>query len=566
MRRLSGIFFIFLLSQSALPQVAPDKYFVEFTDKNNSPYSIDRPWEFLSQRALDRRAIASISIEINDLPVNPNYVEAVRLIGVDVITRSKWFNGITIYTPNPSLIDQIEQLPFVLNVLKNGPKSLPTQPFDDKFAMEKPWLNPGSSGTPVSLKVADSAEYGLSFTQVHMVKTDLLHNLGFRGYGKVIAVLDAGFQNANSLSPFDSLWQNNQILGTRDFVTPGGNVFVGHPHGMEVLSIMGGYVPGQLIGMAPKASFWLLRSEDTGSEYLIEEYNWVSAAEFADSAGADIINSSLGYTVFDDSTQNHTCADMNGNTTPVTRGANIAFSKGILVVNSAGNGGGNLNFPCVSAPADGTDVLAIAAVDSLGQYASFSSTGQVNGAYVKPNVAAMGKLTVLAIPDGSISRSNGTSFSSPIVAGSAACLWQAYPQYSNATLKMAIEGSGSQYTSPDKYLGYGIPDFFKAFERLLRVNSLKAPGSVSVYPNPFAGDDPLRMNIRLVTGQLLRLELVDITGRKILEKDNIPCAAGENTVSLSGLSGLKPGLYILKIQSQNGTDLHETIKIQRVKR
>ncbi|NQV02821.1 MAG: S8 family serine peptidase [Bacteroidia bacterium] len=466
MRKITATLVFFLLFLAVSSQIAPDKYFVEFTDKNDSPYSIDRPWEFLSQKALDRRAIAGIPVELNDLPVNPDYVQAVSQVGVDVITRSKWFNGVTIYTSDPNNITVIELLPFVNKVVKSGQRTSKYDATPDKFTVEQAPVIPLNTQPGVPLKISDSADYGLSFTQVHMVRTDLLHDLGFRGQGMMIAILDAGFNLVDQLAPFDSLWANNQILGTRDFVTPGGNVYIGHTHGMMVLSIMGGYVPGQLIGTAPKADYWLLRSEDTGSEYLVEEYNWVCAAEFADSVGADVINSSLGYTVFNDSTQNHTCADMTGNITPVTRGANIAFSKGILVVNSAGNEGNNPNWQCVSAPSDGTDVLAVAAVDSMGQYASFSSKGVVDGSYVKPNVAAMGRLTVISGSDGVITRGNGTSFSSPVMAGSAACLWQSFPAYSNATLKMAIEESASQFTNPDILLGYGIPDLYLAYEQL----------------------------------------------------------------------------------------------------
>ena len=564
MRRLTGILWIICMIQVVWGQVAPGKYFVEFTDKDNSPYSVDRPWEFLSTRALERRDVASIAITVDDLPVNPDYVQAVAAFGVEVLTRSKWMNGITIFTVDPSVINLIEQLPFVKKVVSNGPGSGSGISTDDKFSREASLGNSGQSGGTTSTVLSDSSAYGLSFTQVHMVHTDLMHDLGFRGAGKVIAVLDAGFQNADIHPALDSLWLNNRILGVKDFVTPGGNVFTGHPHGTEVLSVMGGYMPGQLIGTAPDASFWLLRSEDGDSEYLVEEYNWISAAEFADSAGADIINSSLGYTVFDDSTQNHTCADMTGSTTPVTRGANMAFSKGILVVNSAGNEGGNPNWPCVSAPADGTGVLAVAAVDSLRQRASLSSTGKVEGSYVKPNIAAMGKLTVLALPDGSISRRSGTSFSSPVIAGSAACLWQAFPQYSNATLKTAIEESGSQAGSPDIFLGYGIPDFYTAYERLLPVSAVHSPVMITVSPNPFTGEQPLRVDLSLAAAQQLLVSFSYITGRRVSEAHTFYCTAGRNTFWLNDLSGLRPGLYLLKIGSISGIPVSESLKVLKI--
>jgi len=564
MRRVSSSIVFFLLFLTVMAQVAPGKYFVEFTDKNNSPYTTDKPWEFLSQRALDRRAVAGIPIEINDLPVNPDYVAAVSQIGVEVITRSKWFNGVTIFNADPSKIEEIELLPFVSKIVKSGVKIPGSTQIEDKFAMELKSVIPLIALPGIPLKVADSADYGLSFTQSHMIRTDLLHNMGYRGNGMVIAILDAGFNLADQLAPFDSLWANNQILGTRDFVNPGNNVFIGHTHGMSVLSIMGGYVPGQLIGTAPKANYWLLRSEDGGSEYLVEEYNWVCAAEFADSVGADIINSSLGYTVFDDTTMNHTCADMTGNTTPVTRGANIAFSKGILVVNSAGNEGSEPSWLCVSAPSDGFDVLGVGAVDSMGQYASFSSTGVVNGSYVKPNIAAMGKQTVLSGSNGTITRGNGTSFSSPVMAGSAACLWQAFPEFSNATLKSAIEESASLFMTPTIYLGYGIPNLFEAYERLTGIDPVFNKGSVVVYPNPSNGTGLIHIKINTTAVQTLQVQVVDITGKQIYTRNDIRCIAGDNVISFSDLSFLKQGIYILKLCNLDGPALFETKIIQRI--
>ena len=557
MKRVTTILAIFLLFLGATAQIAPDKYFVEFTDKDNSPFSIDKPLEFLSARAVARRVTAGIPIEINDLPVNPSYVEAVSLIGVQILNQVKWFNGITIYTTDPNHITEIELLPFVSSVSKNKVKQVTTEPVPDKFS--EPYVIP--------LKAYDSTNYGLSYTQVHMVRTDELHAMGYKGEGKVIAVLDAGFLKADTLPAFDSLWANNQILGTHDFVDPGASVFIGHSHGMRVLSIMGGNVPGQLIGTAPGASYWLLRSEDTGSEYLVEEYNWVSAAAFADSVGADIINSSLSYTVFNDTTMNHTCADMTGNKTAVTRGANIAFSKGILVMNSAGNDGNNPDWQCVGAPSDGTDVMAIGAVDSLGQYTSFSSKGIVDGSYVKPNVAAMGRLTVVSNTDGTIGRGSGTSFSSPVMAGSAACLWQAFPLYSNSTVKMAIEETGSQFTNPDIYLGYGIPNMYEAFERLTQVDDpLQSNVSLRVFPNPFSGGDVVKVKFTSATSQTVQTELFSMTGKRVSHLQLVRCNKGENIIELPASRGLKQGLYILKLTFTEQSGEYSTVLIQRLDR
>jgi len=549
---VSTLLFFFML-YSGISQVAPDKYFVEFTDKHNSPYSIDHPEDFLSPRAIERRELASIPVDETDIPVNPDYVETIAEIDVQVLTRSKWFNGITIFTTSPAHIESIELLPFVKSVTKN--QKLIRKSHQADFQVDE---------VNVNLKQWDSSYYGLSYTQSRMVGVPSMHNLGFRGEGVVIAVLDAGFLKADELPAFDSLWANNQILGTRDFVEPGGNVFIGHNHGMAVLSVMGGNLPGQLVGTAPKADYWLLRSEDTGSEYLVEEYNWVSAAEFADSAGADIINSSLGYTVFNDSTQNHSCSDMTGNFTPVTRGANMAFSKGILVVNSAGNEGGNPDWRCVSAPADGTDVLAVGAVDSLGHYASFSSVGTVEGSYVKPNVSAMGRLTVIQALDGTITRSNGTSFSSPVMAGAAACLWQAFPHYSNATIKRAIEESGSQFTSPDIYLGYGIPNIHQAYERLTGISSLSGGKSFTLFPNPISRTQFSFPELISPQSATADITLISLDGQVIWTWNALMLNAGINTLSIPSNTVLNPGIYILRINSSLNDGFTECHRIQVV--
>jgi serine protease AprX len=285
-------------------QIYPDKYFVAFTDKNNSPYSIENPQEYLSARAIERRSRYNIPIDIHDLPVNPQYIEAVADIGVQVINPTKWLNGITIYTNDPSLLSEIEALPFVKSVRKarQATQAHPKTDFDDDISLFKPsWENETiidfSNRTKATGK-STSLQYGLGYNQINQINGIPLHDDGFQGQGMVIAVLDAGFSYANQLNAFDSLYMNGLIYGTRDIVSGGTNVYQGSFHGTGVLSTMGANLPGELIGTAPKAGYYLIRTEDTGSEYLIEEYNWASGAEFADSTGADIINSSLGYVDF----------------------------------------------------------------------------------------------------------------------------------------------------------------------------------------------------------------------------------------------------------------------------
>ena len=541
-----------------LAQLAPGKYFVEFTDKSDSPFSIDHPLAFLSQRAIDRRTMQRIAITTGDFPVNPSYIQGIRQTGAQVIHASRWFNGAIIGTHNPAVIAAIDTLPYVKRVVKS---KVPSQASKMKIIKQDSDISE-EKGNPRILNkeqketMGQHYAYGESYRQVNMLNGVELHNRGLTGKGMVIAVLDAGFFYVDSIAAFDSLRARHGILGTRDFVSPGSDVYRGDHHGMYVLSLMGGNLPGELIGTAPGASYWLLRTEDADSEYIVEEYNWVCAAEFADSVGADVINSSLGYTQFNDSTQNHTCDDMNGNTTPVTRGANIAASKGMVIVNSAGNSGGK-PWKCISAPSDGFDVLCIAAVDSNDLYAPFSSWGRIAGNYVKPDVAAQGARTVVASTAGGTFRNNGTSFSSPLTAGLVACLWQAFPGTNNQTLLRTVRESASQYDHPDTLIGYGIPDFLKAYE------TLKSPSTndrlIKVYPLPFR--DVLNLEFYSSVDQDISIEAYDMLGNLVFSKDHLPCVQGMTNIRTRELETLRQGQYILKITSGK---MHATRRIVKL--
>jgi serine protease AprX len=558
MRKIITLVSIMLFTGTmAFPKVAPQKYFVQFTNKNGTPFTVDHPDAFLSARAIQRRMNQGIPIVDEDLPVNPTYVNTVKNMGVTVITRCKWFNGITIYAPDSSVIPGIQALPFVAHVERytqlpqNGEKTM------GKFALEDIAKETGDKSPVKSGNMQSSFNYGPSFTQIHMLNGDALHALGFRGQGKQIAVLDAGFKHANVLPVFDSLFQNHQILGTKNFVRPSNNVYNEYAHGTWVLSILGGNVPGEIIGTAPKASFWLLCTEDTASENIIEEYNWVAGAEFADSAGADIITSSLGYFQFNDPTQNHTWADLTGNSTPVTRGANIAANKGIAVINSAGNEGQNA-WHYIIFPADGLNVLAVGGVDSLRHYAPFSSFGYIKPANnIKPNVAAMGLYTYIAREDGSFMQGIGTSFSAPLISGMVACLWQSAPAASNFRLYQVIEQSASQYAHPDSLLGYGIPDFSKAMT-LLSIPE-KVTYSTAYYPNPFS--DHFTLTYHSPFAQDVMIDIYDMIGGRVYQNHSIHCWEGDNKISVTGLSDLQKGCYILKFTTEISSDSHQMIKI-----
>lgn len=548
---------IFAATFTAYTQVAPDKYFVKFTDKNDSPYSIDNPSEYLSQRAIDRRANQGISIDIKDLPVNPSYVQGVSEEGATILNRTKWLNGVTIYTDDPSVVSAIEALPYVAGV--SAPIAGPAAP---QAGMEKPFFknemyHQDMAGNVTRSGASVNFSYGQSFNQIAMLNGDEMHELGYRGQGKVIAVLDAGFMNANTIPVFDSLWDNNRILGTYDFVKGGQVTFDEHPHGSMVLSCMGGNYPGELIGTAPLASYWLLRTEDGGTEYIIEEYNWVSGAEFADSVGADIINSSLGYTEFQDPSQNHTYADMDGNTAPATIGADVAASRGMLVVNSLGNAGSS-SWYYLSVPSDGDSVVGVGAVDGSGNYASFSSHGPSYDGRVKPNLATQGSGVWVADPySGSFTFSGGTSFSSPILAGMAACLWQSNPDQNNMQVLEAMQQSASQFNNPDDFLGYGIPDFIVA-KNILTVIETHPDNHflLNVYPSPFSAH--LAIELDDAVKGAYRVSVSDITGRTVFETRG--SARQGETIILSQLKEIPAGIYLIRFTAGQSVYTNKIVK------
>ncbi|MCK5765848.1 MAG: S8 family serine peptidase, partial [Bacteroidales bacterium] len=368
------------------------------------------------------------------------------------------------------------------------------------------------------------------------------------GKGIIIGVLDAGFTNTDELPVFDSLWDNGQILGTRDFVDGGEITFNKHFHGTMVLSTMGGNYPGEIVGTAPDAYYYLLRTEDGSSELIIEEYNWVSGAEYADSLGADVLNTSLGYSDFpDDPSQNHTYEDMDGNTTPITIGADIAASRGMIVVNSAGNSGSSAWY-YITAPADGDSVFTIGAVNSQGVPASFTSHGPTYDGRIKPNVSAQGEGAYVARPDGTFIYGNGTSFSSPITAGMMACLWQANTDMSNMDLINAVQASGSRAENPDSTIGYGIPDFMAAHNILTVIENDDEIvfTRVKLFPNPFTSNFVLNVSSEVNAGA--RMIIVDMTGRTVFENDYL-ISQGMNSIRVTALDNIPAGIYFLRLKS-----------------
>jgi hypothetical protein len=450
-------------------QAQMTRYLVKFKDKANSPYTLSNPSAYLSQRAIDRRAKYNIQLDSTDLPVTPVYLAQLAAVpNVTILNVSKWLNQVSIQTTDAAALITINALPFVQAV---SPIAARTQPQGRGSKWSKFQREQEPQPPPQELKTetiaGDYYDYGTAaFNEIHLLNGEFLHNLGLHGETMQVALLDAGYYHYNSLAAFDSANTNGQILATWDFVKNEPSVAEDNSHGMSCLSTMAANIPGQFIGTSPKATFYLYRTEDVSSEYPVEEHNWVCAAERADSSGADIISSSLGYSTFDNATLNHSYADLDGKTTIAAKGAALAARKGMLLFIAAGNSGSDA-WHYILTPADADSILAVGAVDINGNPGSFSSYGPSADGRVKPDIAAPGVGVVIATAGNTVGFGSGTSYACPKMAGLGTCLWQAFPEFSNVKIMTAIRQAGSISTTPNNRVGYGIPDMKKAFATLL---------------------------------------------------------------------------------------------------
>ncbi len=522
-----------VIAQSNLP-----KYWISFTDKTNTPYSAGRPEEFLSSRSIERRTRQGIAITEDDLPVDPEYLDRVRNEGITIINVSKWFNGALIGLSDTAYLDTLRALDFVKSKIvkvKPGFKDIPAKTNDSKFKTE-------ISPLPV--------QYGYSYNQIHMINGDYLHELGFTGEGMLIAILDAGFTNANSISSLEHIWDENRVVAWKDFVKDGRGFFINtHNHGTAVFSIIGGFQPEILIGTAPNAAYILVRTEDVSSEYLIEEYNWVCGAEYADSLGADVINTSLGYTQFDDPSENHTYSELNGRTAPISIAATMAARKGIIVSTSASNLGDDPWFH-IGTPADADSILAVGAVDSDGIITNFSSRGPSFDGRVKPDIVAQGKNTVAQNIDGSFVPCSGTSCSSPVIAGIVTCLWQANPHATNIQVMDAVRKSASKYFNPDSAYGYGIPNMLTADWMLKPLEEItnNTITSFMLFPNPATDYFYLQVyRPEETSNETITLNFIDLSGR-LHRQETRQITGHQFVLEIRNIDNLLTGLYILEIE------------------
>ncbi len=537
------ILFLLLCTSTVFSQDTIPRYWIGFTDKINSNYTLNNPLGYLSERAILRREKQAILIDSLDLPVSQLYIQSVLAAGdFELWAISKWLNGVIIKTQDTLALDSIVNFTFVesLDKLKSNLKPLADNKFDQELS---------SKSTLISIENTSYFPFGLTYMQHHLHGSDVVQNLGFNGQGKHIAILDAGFKNVDQTPALEHLINENRILSTYDFVRKENSVYEDHYHGEAVLSIIAGYDPEYYVGSATKASFHLLISEDVFSETITEEYYWVVAAEYADSAGVDIINTSLGYTTFDDSTTNHTYADMNGHTTIAAKGLNVASSKGILCVTSAGNSGAN-SWKYISTPADADLGLTVGAVDSNGIRAPFSSQGPSFDGDIKPNVMSVGWNTYYIPPGSSFAdQGNGTSFSAPMMTGMVAALWEAMPELTNLELIDLIEEYSHLYEQPDSLMGYGIPNIYQ----LLLDNSNhqelfnSTTTILNVYPNPF--NEELIVLYKSDSDKEIEIKMHSISGQ-IFYNNKFNVKMGVNKLRIFQANELALGIYLLSVDNE----------------
>jgi serine protease AprX len=554
---------VLLLYQSVRCQTYT-RYKIVFTDKNGTPYSLDQPSAFLSSRAILRRQRQDISIDSTDLPLVPGYVDSVMAAGdVILLNHCNWLNQVIIQTTDPTALAKIRTFPFVKSsdsvaLRTAAPHQLAPL---DKYRFE----TTGQDSRDISFLRTADLNYGASYKQIHIHHGDFLHTKGFLGQGMLIAMLDAGFIDINTNPALDSLFSQNRLIYTWNFVYDTSYVFGYHWHGANCLSIIAANLPGQMIGSAPDASFMLMVTEDVRTEQPIEEDNWAAGAQLADSAGADIISSSLGYSLFDNPAFDLTYSDLNGKVADISLAAGLAVKKGMIVVNAAGNEG-QTPWKYIVTPADGINVLAVGAEDAQGNIAPFSSYGPTADGRISPLVTSVGWNTVLVDTSGMVTTGSGTSYATPNLAGLVSCLWQAFPGMTNYQIMSAVEKSSDHYLDPWEQIGYGLPNFEAAYDSLeqlqqdsanKQVFTILAGATLKAFPNPFRQDVGIAFKSS-VTGETSFI-LYDALGRTVYAQ-TLQVTAGSFYLIHWNLPGLATGLYYLRVSTGTVTQSLKLIR------
>ena len=515
---------------------------VRFTDKNSTPYSLSSPLAYLSSRAMARRSAQGIAVDSTDLPVNATYINNVlTTTGGKFHEASRWMNMVVILLTDTSLLHNLDVVPYVKNIKLVGVYAT---------ALHK-------SPTPLSITPTaahkttawDATYYGATWPQTALVHGDFLHNNGFIGTGKMIAVLDAGFIGVNTIAGFDNMRTSGRLVDTYNFTFANDNVYAEDVHGEEVLSTIAGNVPNSFVGSAPGAMYALYITELNGSDQPLELDNLLCAAERADSVGADIVTISLGYDLFDAPfTGQDFSTEFDGKTTLAAKAANIATSKGMLFVATAGNDGIPVSGwgTHILTPGDADSALTIGATDVSGNAATLSGYGPNAAGQVKPDVCTAGRPANYIDASGGYSSGDGTSFSTPQIAGWAACLWQAHPSATPYQLRQAIIRCASSYSSPGVQLGYGVPNF-QCTQQILDVVTTPPPFTPSnwiiVVPNPFINE--LNIAASPDTDEEVDFELIDMAGRTVSSFSRF-LYKGYNKPFTTYIPEVPAGIYILK--------------------
>ena len=520
-----------LMGLSARAQV--QDAWIYFLDKENVQVSINDPITILTQEALDRKAMHSVAIDERDVPVTEAYIQEVKNSpGITYWAKSKWMNCVYVQgTVND--LEALLDLPYVVGIeYADKDLNFPNpQPVPDKFKV-----------------LADPQgrieyNYGAAANQIEMISGDYLHLQDFTGEGMIVAVMDSGFPNFTSNPGFAHVMDNGRLLGTFDFFSRTTDVTGTGSHGVQTTSDIGGYLENQFAGTAPDASFYLFRTEYGPSENPREEAWWVEALERADSLGVDVVNTSLGYQAYDNANYDHSYEDLDGVTTFAARGANLAYEKGMVLVTSGGNQGNS--FGTVATPADAIGLLAVGAVNNLGNYVSFSSRGPTVDGRIKPDVMAKGLSAAVISSSGTVDFSNGTSFSSPIIAGAVTCLWQAFPETTNAELMQVVRESAHLFNDPTEEMGYGIPNFETAFNALslLSQNDHQLKTQAALSPNPVSDRFSIHLPPKVMQAQV---KIYNMLGQFI---ESIELTAAQSEIPVMHWIS---GAYLVKLVLPSG--------------
>lgn len=449
--KLWSLGWLLLFSVGQLSAERNYRYRVNLKDKEGTTYSVEKPQAFLSERALERRSRQGLSIDETDLPISQIYIGELLKTGARLVVTSKWNNTVVLETIDTIQMEKVKEMSFVSSVKKvwTQPDSVPPR---NKKRKEE-----------ITNKIKESGYYyGKAFRQITIHGGDSLHAAGFTGRGMHVAVIDAGFYNADKIKFFKKM----SLLGTRDFVNPESDIYEENSHGMKVLSCMAANRKDVFVGTAPEASYWLLRSEDNDSEQPIEEDYWAAAIEFADSVGVDVINTSLGYYEFDEGYPAYRYRDLNGHYSLMSHSASMAADKGMVVVCSAGNSGRGA-WKKITPPGDSENVITVGALTKSLINAEFSSIGNTSDGRIKPDVMAIGVNSVVSGNDGTVSKANGTSFASPTMCGVVTCFWQACPWLTAKEVVKVVQQAGDRVDYPDNIYGYGVPNLWKAYQNEL---------------------------------------------------------------------------------------------------